>query len=376
MRWARSSVLIGTASFSFTVGATIDAVAQCPVGTEITVDYDLPGSGYSETTNNWTDWPTAPCNGSTYRYLSHTVGDGSRQGTATWQPTITYDGYWEFITGYRATVNRSTDADYWAYDDQGSAVHQSVDQTQGTDCQWVNLGTFFCQIGGNCRVVLDGTDDSQSDCADVTIFRLLSCTDPPDGGAPDGGSQGRCDGIRAVPDYEVCEETATTCAGTYDDGSGCMAYCAAAGMTCTARYGGEPGCQQEPQNPIPCDEVNSHQSDWCECEGPAITPDGGVGGSGASGVGGAASGGNGGTGGGGGTGTGAGGGGAIPPNAAAPGDEGDCGCRVAGRTDGWPVAPPAALFATCWLLRSRRRGGAANGHRIIGKRAVRRDCHR
>lgn len=46
------------------------ASAQCPVGTRITIDFDLPGSGYSETSNNWATWNTAPCNGAGYRYLS------------------------------------------------------------------------------------------------------------------------------------------------------------------------------------------------------------------------------------------------------------------------------------------------------------------
>ncbi len=48
--------------------------------------FRLAGSGYSETSNNWTTWATAPCNGAGYRYLSHTVGDGSRRGKAIWKP--------------------------------------------------------------------------------------------------------------------------------------------------------------------------------------------------------------------------------------------------------------------------------------------------
>ena len=42
-------------------------------------------------------------------------------------------------------------------------------------------------------------------------------------------------------------------------------------MVCTARFGGEPGCQKEPQNTLTCGESNGHTSDWCEC-GPSESP--------------------------------------------------------------------------------------------------------
>ncbi len=93
------------------------------------------------------------------------------------------------------------------------------------------------------------------------VYAVAPDTDDP------GGTDGRglCDPIAADPAWEVCEESASHCAGVYTDGAGCDAYCGAAGLTCHARWGGEPGCQKEPDFSIPCDEVNSHQSDWCEC---------------------------------------------------------------------------------------------------------------
>ena len=351
------------------------AQAQCPVGTAIDVDLDIPGSGYSETSNNWTTWNTAPCSGPGYRYLSHTVGDGSRKGKAIWRPNITVEGYYRFETGYRATTNRTNDADFFSYSDGAMPVHQSIDQEQGSGCVWVDLGTFFCQPGGECRVELDGTDDSESDEADITRFTLVSCDAAPDAGGTGGtggtGGQGRCDALRAEPAYEVCAETDTTCAGVYTDGSGCSAYCAAAGMTCTARFGGEPGCQKEPANPIPCDESNSHASDWCECSGPPLPPGTGgaagtAGGAGMPGTGGATAG----TSGGGGSGlvdagmwpvgsdasagapSGSGGTGAQSRGDATTGDDGGCGCRVGAR--GMSGAS-AGLLAALALLASRRR---------------------
>lgn len=368
--WAIVATLVAWAS---------PASAQCPVGTQIKVDFDLPGSGYSETSENWATWNTAPCNGAGYRYLSHTVGDGSRMGKAIWKPAITRAGHYLVTTGYRATTNRTTDADFFAYDDLGVVVHKVVDQTSGTDCEWLEMGTFYCEPGGGCRVELDGTDDAQSDCADVTIYELVDCDGGTGGaggtGGTGGGSGARCDGIRANPAWEVCEESDTTCGGVFTDGAGCVAYCAAAGMTCTARFGGEPGCLKEPQSELDCAADNGHASDWCECAGPAIEPDAGSGGSPAGGAGGvagqgaaagawsdagsSATGGSatGGSAGGGGWPGGSGGSAGNfvdagkPPDGTATGDDGGCGCRTKG--SGAPAG--AALLALTLLLTRRRR---------------------
>jgi len=69
----------------------------------------------------------------------------------------------------------------------------------------------------------------------------------------------------ANPAWEVCETGVDFCNGVFTDGAGCTAYCSAASLICTARFGGEPGCQKEPHNPLTCGENNGHQSDWCEC---------------------------------------------------------------------------------------------------------------
>jgi hypothetical protein len=243
------------------------AQATCPVGKEIKIDDDIPGSGYSEESPNWATWKTDPCGPPAYRYLSHTVGDGSRKGKAIWKPAIQQAGHYKVSTGFRATENRTNDADYYLHDDSGKpALHKEIDQSKGNACVWVDLGTVYCVPGGQCRLVLHG-DDGKSDEADLTIFKLLDC----DAAAPvDPPKPGRCDGIRATSAYEVCSETDTTCAGVFTNGAGCNAYCAAAGMTCKARFGGEPGCNKEPQNPIPCGANNGHASDWCECEGPSL----------------------------------------------------------------------------------------------------------
>ncbi|MFO0756576.1 MAG: hypothetical protein U0359_08805 [Byssovorax sp.] len=272
---------------------TLAAPAQagpCPAVT-IKVDNDIPGSGYSEEKpENWQTHNVGACT-ATYRYLSKYVGDLSSKGKAIWKPKIAQSGTYKVTTSFRATVNRTNDADYFLYDDLGGTVHKVINQAHAGDCTYEDLGMIYCQAGGQCRVVLDGTDDNKSDAADLTTFELVNCDDPPDGGAP-----GRCDGIRQNPAYEVCVETDTTCAGVFTDGAGCNAYCAAAGMTCVARFGGGPMCMKEAAS-IPCDANNGHASDYCECEGPPLMPDAGVpdaaGGGGSGGVGGMGSGGGG-----------------------------------------------------------------------------------
>ena len=55
----------------------------------------------------------------------------------------------------------------------------------------------------------------------------------------------------------------------FTNGEGCGAFCAAAGLDCTAAFGGEPGCQKESAS-LSCG-TTGHQSDWCEC-GPSNSP--------------------------------------------------------------------------------------------------------
>ena len=232
--------------------------AQCPK-VVINVDNDIAGSGYSETSKNWKSYTPFACH-KTYRYLSKLVGDASLKGKAIWKPKIKVTGWYEVKISYRASTNRSTDADYNVYDDAGGKKHFSINQNKGSTCTYKVLGTYYCKAGGSCRVVLDGTDDSQSDCADMTTFTLKKCT-----GTPPANP---CSGISAVKSYELCSWTANTCSGVYTKGQGCINFCAAAKMVCVKRYGGEPSCIKEANFPIPCKQSNTHLSDWCECAYP------------------------------------------------------------------------------------------------------------
>jgi len=239
------------------------ARAQCPKIT-IQVDGDISGSGYSEEKpQNWKKHTVGACH-KNYVYLSHTIGDGSRKGKAIWKPKITVTGWYEVTTSYRATTNRTNDADYVLYDDAGGKKKVVVNQKHSGDCTKKTLGTIYCKVGGTCRLVLDGTDDSQSDAADITTFKLTKCSGTP--------PKNPCAGITKNSKWHVCSWTTKTCAGTYDDYAGCAKYCAAAGMVCVARFGGTAPCSKEPNNKIPCAQKNTHQSDYCEC----AFPDSGV----------------------------------------------------------------------------------------------------
>lgn len=242
---------------------------NCPEIT-VQVDNDIRGSGYSEQPEaNWLSRPTGACHG-TYRYLSHTVGDGSRRGRAIWQPAITVDGWYRVVTSYRATENRTDNADYVLHDDIGGTTRREVSQQHAGDCTRADLGLLYCRAGGTCRLVLDGTDDGASDSADITTFTLERCADAPPPVDPPPSQ--RCGAIASAPGFEMCGETTTGCEGVFTNGAGCVAFCAAANMECVGRWGGEPGCNKEAQNRLACDANNGHQSDWCECA-PTLGPD-------------------------------------------------------------------------------------------------------
>lgn len=238
-------------------------------GITVVVDNDDPGSGYSEERpENFQEHNVDAC-ADTYRYLSRYVGDESTDGKAIWQPTITVAGTYRVVTGFRASENRTDDADYVLYGDDDATLAMVVDQ-RGDACQMVELGDVWCTPGGACRLELDGTDDMKSDAADVTTFELVDC-DPPEPPEPSP-----CDGL-AEAGFEVCGSSPGICEGVYTGGEGCIALCAAVGMTCIERYGGEPGCMVEPGD-IPCDEVNDHASNYCVCQGepmPETTSSGG-----------------------------------------------------------------------------------------------------
>ena len=162
------------------MGLAGPAIAQT-----IVIDDQDGAPGFTTTGDDWTTWGTLGYGfdgGDTdYHYLSHTVGGSDRRGTATWTPDIPTAGTWQVETWFRRTENRSDDADHFVYDGLGGSTHQSIDQRGEGASGWYDLGQHWCAQGqGGCVVVLDGTDDDQSDEANAVRFTLVAAENPPE----------------------------------------------------------------------------------------------------------------------------------------------------------------------------------------------------
>jgi hypothetical protein len=143
----------------------------------VVVDDEDGAPSFTTTSDNWATWSTNgegfDSSDTSYHYLSHTVGDGSREGTATWTPTLSTAGTWRIETWFRRTDNRSEDADHIVTDGAGATHRVSIDQSGSGGSGWVELGEYTCNAGsGGCTVTLDG-DDGASDEADAMRFTLV-----------------------------------------------------------------------------------------------------------------------------------------------------------------------------------------------------------
>ena len=170
----------GLLSFLLVLAWSAPAAAQ----TIIIDDSDGPPT-FTLTGNDWTTWGMLGYGYDggdvDYHYLSHTVGGSDRVGTATWTPDIPTAGTWQISTWFRMTENRTDDADHFIYDGLGGSTHISLDQQGEGASGWVDLGQHWCAQGvGGCYVVLDGTDDNQSDEANAVQFVLITPEDPPE----------------------------------------------------------------------------------------------------------------------------------------------------------------------------------------------------
>ena len=173
-------------------GGGTEPPPTCPIGTTISIDNGQ--AGYSETGNDWKSWGgLGQSMGKDYRYLSWEAGESNeRKGKAIWKPNLTHAGKYKVSAVFRATHNRTDDADYFVYDAAGKAHHTVVDQRDGSTKEGdahgpvkADLGVHLLEPNKSCRVVLDGTDDNKSDEADGVIFELVECADGTGGG--DGG---------------------------------------------------------------------------------------------------------------------------------------------------------------------------------------------
>ena len=240
------------------------------------VDEDT-SQGYRISSTNGTDWTTTTTPSRIFRGHSH---DGYLWLASTDRGSSGASGVWRFdgsqmdqvhqaskryvteITHFDGALFAGT-SDGWKEDEGTSSLLMSRDgSTWETVCTFPELAAWSIAVSGDHLYVgtWQYTDGGQ--------LYEVSIVEGPVGDDDDDDASGDVDCSlisSANPAWEVCVTGPDSCAGVFTDGAGCQAYCAPAGLTCTARYGGEPGCIQEPDNVIDCHASNGHQSDWCEC---------------------------------------------------------------------------------------------------------------
>jgi len=144
------------------------------IGWRFVVDDGDPG--YSETGNSWASRAWSSAYNGDYRYLSHLNHTVERKGEAVWQLTIPTSGTYRIDIHYRPTENRTRDADYHVYDGRGEIHKHSIDQTYHgplSSAGWYSLGNYDWSRGHRAKVVLDGSDDLDSDEADAVRWTLV-----------------------------------------------------------------------------------------------------------------------------------------------------------------------------------------------------------
>lgn len=201
-------VVLATGLLAIAVGARAD----CPVGKKILIDNGQ--AGYAETGDSWNTWSSNQQSvGPDYRYLSKYVGAPGAKGKASWTPKLPAAGLYKVEATFRATENRTSDADYFVHAGDGTISHKVVDQRDGTNAGTPAHGPVYADLGthwfapGQGFVEIDGTDDSQSDEADAVQWTLVSCADggeppQPTGCAATSPAQGHAVSVGAATGWE------------------------------------------------------------------------------------------------------------------------------------------------------------------------------
>lgn len=134
---------------------------------------DYGDSGYKETGNAWVTYSFGGSNGNSYRYLSHKNSGVKRVGTVTWTVIAPATGKYQIFVTFRATENRTSDADYNVIVNGKKVLSKILNQRGNKEQRKVLLVTVTANKGDKISIILDGTDDNQSDCADAGIFKLV-----------------------------------------------------------------------------------------------------------------------------------------------------------------------------------------------------------
>ena len=145
-----------------------------------TIDYETHHNstnlveGSYQDNGPWTSYGWPPAANGSYRFLTRFI-DPARRGIAFWLVEIPTTGFYKLETSFRASENRTSDADYAVYVNTTTAdvenyksipVYKVSVSQHGSGVPWVNLGTYCLQKNAISMIVLDGRDDGQSDSTD------------------------------------------------------------------------------------------------------------------------------------------------------------------------------------------------------------------
>ena len=128
-------------------------------------------------------------------------------------------------------------------------------------------------IGAACSKQIEGSQyypEGPCDGLDCTV----TCDDEDcwsvSDTAPKADTDVQCDAILDHPDWELCDQTPSTCVSVFYDSAGCTAVCEAVGLVCSeVRENLDGTCAPNDERPpLSCSESSGHQSDWCLCIDP------------------------------------------------------------------------------------------------------------
>jgi hypothetical protein len=154
-------------------------------------------------------WPFGSMNGN-QRYLSSWQEGYQRKGIAFWILKMPKTGFYKLETCYKATENRTPDADYAVYANttiaeieknfpatsppKDSIGYKVVDQESSTvEIPWVDLGTYCYQEGDISMIVEDGRDADDSDSVDASRWTYVG----------DKYKSERCGGVNVAPIHHL-----------------------------------------------------------------------------------------------------------------------------------------------------------------------------
>jgi len=124
------------------------------------VNNDVGAPAYTET-GSWTTSASSGYQNSTYRFVGS--NPATETATATWQIPIAQDGLYPVYAWFRASGNRTPEAQYRVHHTGGIST-AVVDQTRD-NLTWAHLGTFWFSAADGARIVLS----NQSPSAGVVI---------------------------------------------------------------------------------------------------------------------------------------------------------------------------------------------------------------